>query len=277
MSRQEGKLPQYAPDLSRYCTTCGVLIHLQAVRKAKNCAAGHPVDVRRNGEQDVVLRCKVCDNFVLCKFFYCLIMRIKLHRVIKYEAFALFPLFSAHHVYCSTCRHENENRDPQKKERLRKALVQQHNVKIASLLRGISVRFGITIHVNGKGVWTMGVVKDQVPSPMLALLPSTVYAGAPNSVQSHTSLSSGSASSSASSSPIITISSQESTASSVEKLRACSISSPIGSPIGGEFVAVGAITSSASTQSSSSQKRTFSPTDSAVSHHSVVIEVSNLV
>ena len=68
MSRNnDGKLPHFAPDLSRYCTTCGVLIHLQVIRKAIACAAGHPVNVRTAATEESIVRCTVCDNLLLCE------------------------------------------------------------------------------------------------------------------------------------------------------------------------------------------------------------------
>lgn len=193
--------------------------------------------------------------------------------MVKLVTYAFVFFVSAHHVYCSTCRHENEHYDPRKKDRLQKAVIQQHNGKIAAQLRGISVHFGVSIHVNGKGVWTMGLLKDQVPSsstPMSALLPSRVAALVPNSLASDTSLSGASLSSST----IQTVSSQNSTGSTLEKLRDCSIS-----PIEGDFVAIAAMTSlpSTSTQSSLSRKRSLSPKSNRVSQQSEVMEVISFV
>lgn len=69
INKDEGWLPGYAPHFTRYCTTCGEEIKLQALVKAKACSRGHPVDLRDKWEEHAG-RCHCCDNIILGKCMY---------------------------------------------------------------------------------------------------------------------------------------------------------------------------------------------------------------
>ena len=66
-AKQEGRLPGYAPDLTRYCTTCRTEIRNQVVKKSKCCPNFHPVDLRNEWSEDWG-RCTMCDNYINGKF-----------------------------------------------------------------------------------------------------------------------------------------------------------------------------------------------------------------